>query len=68
LRRIDIIRIKDLCTNYNKLQKYYELILGLDNKFRVEIPKDLGRELADYQLQHATNSIRKSRLYIEKCS
>jgi len=65
LQRTDIRRIRDICTNYNKLKRYCELISGSDNKFRVEIQKELGKKLTDYQLQHAANSIRKAKLYIE---
>jgi hypothetical protein len=54
-----------ICVNYNKLKRYCELISGSDNKFRVNVQKDLGKKLTNYQLQHAANSIRKSRLYIE---
>lgn len=34
-------------------------------KFKVALEKDTGRKLSDFQLQHAANSIRKARLYIE---
>src|SRR5918999_5352956 len=64
LQRIDIRRIRDICVNYNKLKRYCELISGSDNKFRVKVQKELGKKLTNYQLQHAANSIRKSRHYI----
>jgi hypothetical protein len=31
----------------------------------LKFKKELGRMLTDYQLQHASNSIRKAKLYIE---
>jgi hypothetical protein len=65
LQRIDIRRIRDICANYNKLKRYCELVSGSDNKFRVEIQKELGKKLTNHQLQHAANSIRKARQYIE---
>ena len=61
----DIRRLKDLCANYNKLQKYCDLVHSSEERFKLEIQKELGRKLTDYQLQHATNSIRKARQYIE---
>ncbi|HEY9387657.1 MAG TPA: hypothetical protein VIP70_11505 [Nitrososphaeraceae archaeon] len=61
----DIRRLRDLCANYNKLQKYCDLVHSSEEKFKLEIQKELGRKLTDYQLQHATNSIRKARQYIE---
>jgi hypothetical protein len=68
LQRIDILRISDLCKNYNKLQKYSNLITDAKNqqKFKTALENDIGRKLSDYQLQHAVNSIRKAKLYIEK--
>jgi hypothetical protein len=64
----DIRRLRDLCTNYNKLEKYCELLRKSDNnnsRFRDEIQKELGRQLTYNQLQRAANSIRKARVYIE---
>ena len=59
----DYKKVADLCINYNKLQKYSKL---LDTKeFRDEIEKELGRKLTDRQLQHATISIRKVKIYLE---
>jgi hypothetical protein len=68
LQRIDILRISDLCKNYNKLQKYSNLITDAKNqqKFKTALENDIGRKLSNYQLQHAVNSIRKAKLYIEK--
>src|SRR5919108_1117849 len=67
LQRRDIERIKDLCKNYNKLQKYSKLITDADNlqKFKTALQNEIGKKLSDHQLQHAANSIRKAKLYIE---
>jgi hypothetical protein len=65
LQSIDIRRLRDLCSNSNKLHKSCELVHGSEQRFKLEIQKELGRRLTDYQLQHASNSIRKARLYIE---
>lgn len=59
----DIKKITDLSVNYQRLQKYSKLARPEDLKGEVE--KDLGRTLSDNQLQHAANSIRKARTYIE---
>jgi hypothetical protein len=63
----DIRTLRDLCANYNKLQKYSELLHSSEDRFRfkVELQKQLERTLTDYQLQHAINSIKKAKLYIE---
>lgn len=59
----DYKKVADLCINYNKLQKYSRL---LDTKeFRDEVEKELGRKLTDRQLQHATISIRKVKIYLD---
>jgi hypothetical protein len=34
-------------------------------KFKTELEKDVGRKLLSHQIQHAANSIRKTKLYIE---
>jgi hypothetical protein len=67
LERRDIERIKDLCKNYNKLQKYSKLITDADNlqKFRTALQNETGKKLSDHQLRHAVKSIRKVKLYIE---
>jgi hypothetical protein len=66
LQLADTIRIRDLCLNYGKLQKYCELIIkDSEEKFKVDLQKELGRNLTDYQLQHAITSLRKARSYIE---
>jgi hypothetical protein len=67
LERRDIERIKDLCKNYNRLQKYSKLITDTDGlqKFKTALQNERGRKLSSHQLQHAANSIRKAKLYIE---
>jgi len=59
----DYKKIADLCINYSKLQKYSKLV-GT-KEFSPEIERELGRKLTDRQLQHATISIRKVKIYIE---
>jgi benzoyl-CoA reductase/2-hydroxyglutaryl-CoA dehydratase subunit BcrC/BadD/HgdB len=51
--------------NYKRLQKYSRLFAS-GGKFKKEVEKELGRKLTDNQLQHAINSIKKGRTYIEK--
>jgi hypothetical protein len=67
IQRIDILRIKDLCKNYDKLQKYSKIITDTDGlqKFKTALQNETGKKLSDHQLQHAANSIRKAKLYIE---
>src|SRR5215216_3018064 len=67
LQRRDIERIIDLCKNYNKLQKYSKLIADTNNlkKFKAALQNETGKKLSSHQLQHAANSIRKAKLYIE---
>lgn len=65
LQTIDIKRLKHLCENYGKLQKYCELIHGSERKFKVELQKDIGRKLSQHQLQRAANSIKQAKTYIE---
>src|ERR671923_888966 len=67
LDRRDIERIKDLCKNYNKLQKYSKLITDTDElqTFKISLQNETGRKLSSHQLQRAANSIRKAKLYIE---
>lgn len=59
----DVKKITDLSVNHKRLQKYGKLARPEDLKKEVE--KDLGRKLTDNQLQHAANSIRKAKTYIE---
>jgi hypothetical protein len=65
LQTIDIKRLRHLCENYGKLQKYCELIHGSERKFKVELQKDIGRKLSQHQLQRAANSIKQAKTYIE---
>ena len=60
----DIKKITELSDNYKRLEKYNKL-LSSPEAFQSEVEKELGRKLTDNQLQHAINSIRKSRTYIE---
>jgi hypothetical protein len=43
------------------------LITDADNlqKFKTALENEIGRKLSSHQLQHAANSIRKPKLYIE---
>ncbi len=63
LPAVDVKKITDLSVNYQRLQKYSKLARPEDLKGEVE--KDLGRTLTDNQLQHAANSIRKAKVYVE---
>jgi hypothetical protein len=63
LQALDSKKIKDLVSNYKRLQKYSRL--ANTSGFKKEVEKDLGRRLTDNQLQHATNSIRKVHSYIK---
>ena len=67
LQRRDIERIKDLCKNYNKLQKYSKLITDADDlqKSRTALENEIGRKVSEHQLRHAVKSIKKVKLYIE---
>src|SRR5919106_2010315 len=67
LERRDILRIKDLCKNYTKIQKYSKLIADTDNLqgFKTALQNESGRKLSSFQIQHAANSVRKAKLYIE---
>jgi hypothetical protein len=59
----DIKKVTDLSANYKRLQKYSKL--SKPDELKKEVEKDLGRKLSDNQLQHAVNSIRKTKIYIE---
>ena len=63
LNQVDMRKIAELSANYKRLQKYGKMSDGAS--FKKQAEKDLGRSLTDNQLQHALNSIRKSRIYIE---
>lgn len=65
LQAPDIKKVNDLSVNYKRLQKYSRLFAS-GGKFKKEVEKELGRKLTDNQLQHAINSIKKGRTYIEK--
>jgi hypothetical protein len=64
LQGSDVKKVKNLCTNYNKIEKYCELAKNLE-EFGHELEKELGRNLTDNQIQSAATSIRKVRKYIE---
>jgi hypothetical protein len=64
LSEYDLHSIRDLCSNYNKLQKYCDLS-GDEREFREEAERELGRKLLDSQVQHAILSVRRSKTYIE---
>jgi hypothetical protein len=63
----DFSRINDLYVNYYKIQKYTKMVTdaGDLHKFKAALEKDIGRKLSSHQIQHAANSIRKVKLYIE---
>ncbi len=63
LQAADIKKITDLSVNYKRLQKYSKLSSPV--AFKKEVERELGRKLTDNQLQHAINSIRKAKIYIE---
>jgi hypothetical protein len=63
----DVMRLKDLCKNYSKIQKYSKLIADADNlqKFKAALQSESGRRLSEHQVQHAASSIKKAKLYVE---
>jgi len=63
LQTADVKKITDLSLNYKRLQRYGKL--SNSKAFKKEVEKELGRRLTDNQLQHAINSIRKAKDYIE---
>ena len=63
LQESDQKKIVDLCSNYQKIQDYGKLIET--EKFSDVIENEIGRKLSDSQLQHAANSIKKTKKYIE---
>jgi hypothetical protein len=67
LEKRDVLRLKDLCKNYSKIQKYSELIAYTDNlqKFKTTLQNQCGRKLSSFQIQHAASSIKKAKLYVE---
>jgi hypothetical protein len=56
-------KIENVCRNYHKLQEYCEL-METDGFIKV-IEQEAGRKLSGSQLQHATNSIKKTKIYLE---
>ena len=68
LPRTDIFRLRDLCKNYNKLQKYTESVIDADHqKLRTALENDIGRKLSSFQLQHACKLNKKSKALRRKC-
>ena len=69
LQDSDLRKISEICHNYSRLQHYSKLITkkeeGLQEQFKKEIQKELGRKLRSHQLTRAANSIRRARTYIE---
>jgi hypothetical protein len=70
LNNSDIERIRNLCVNYPKIDKYCRLIATDKKHFIDEIERERGnvgrkKKLTKYQLQIAIISIRKVRKYIE---
>jgi hypothetical protein len=63
LQAADVKKITDLSVNYKRLQKYSKM--HSPSAFKKEVEKELARKLTDNQLQHAINSIRKAKTYIE---
>lgn len=59
----DIKKISDLCTNYNKIERYCKMVNS--KEFRNELERELGRKLTNNQVYRAVLSIRKLRKYIE---
>ncbi|MGZ5550738.1 MAG: hypothetical protein ACXW07_08300 [Nitrososphaeraceae archaeon] len=56
-------KIENVCRNYHKLQEYSEII-ETDGFIKL-IEKEAGRKLSVSQLQHAVNSIKKTKIYLE---
>ena len=66
LNNSDIERIRNLCVNYPKIDKYCRLVASDRKCFIDEIEREHGgRELTKYQLQSAVMSITRVRKYIE---
>ncbi|MBV9177481.1 MAG: hypothetical protein JO297_10610 [Nitrososphaeraceae archaeon] len=62
----DLKKIRELCHNYNRLQKYSRLITeGSEQEFKKEIEREIGRKLGPHQLWRAANSVKRVRTYIE---
>ena len=56
-------KIKNICRNYHKLLEYSQLIST--HRFSELIEKEAGRKLSESQIQHAANSIKKTKTYLE---
>jgi hypothetical protein len=56
-------KIENICRNYHKLKEYSQL-MG-KHEFSELIEKEAGRKLSDSQIQHAANSIKKTKTYLE---
>ena len=66
LNRSDVERIKNLCVNYPKIDKYCRLVADDRKQFSEEIEREHGgKKLTKSQLQIAVISIKKVRKYIE---
>jgi hypothetical protein len=68
LNKSDIERIRNLCVNYPKIDKYCRLVASDRKRFIDEIEREHGgggKKLTKYQLQIAVMSIKKVRKYIE---
>jgi hypothetical protein len=66
LNKSDIERIRTLCVNYPKIEKYCRLVASDRKYFIDEIERERGgKKLTKYQLQIAVMSITKVRRYIE---
>jgi hypothetical protein len=66
LNNSDIERIRNLCINYPKIDKYCRLVAADRKCFIDEIKREQGgKELTKYQLHIAIVSIKKVREYIE---
>ena len=67
LNNSDIERIRNLCVNYPKIDKYCRLIAADRKHFTDEIEREYGgkKKLTKYQIQLAVISIKKVREYIE---
>jgi hypothetical protein len=67
LERRDFLRMVDLHKNYSRLQKYSKMVTegGNIQQFKSELERDIGKNLSTYQVQHAANSVRRVKLYIE---
>lgn len=59
----EIKKLYDICNNYNKIMKYNKI----DNikDFKVEIEREVNRNLSNSQIRHSKISIRKVQFYIE---